>query len=71
MPHNSDTPNGVLSDSDYDDALSKLDIATCGAMALSQAINSDDAARHIAYAEHRNVIAVPKSSQILRALGSH
>ncbi|HCS8192713.1 hypothetical protein [Pseudomonas aeruginosa] len=49
MPRNSDAPNGVLSDSDYDDALSKLDIATCEAMALSQAINSDDAARHIAY----------------------
>ena len=49
MPHNSDAPNGVLSDSDYDDALGKLDIATCEAMAVSQAINSDGAARHIAY----------------------
>lgn len=46
MPYNSDCSSGALSDSDYDDALRKLDIATCEVMVLSQAVNSDDAVRH-------------------------
>lgn len=49
MPHNSDAPRWVLSDSDYDDALGKLDVATCEAMAVSQTINGDAAPRHVAF----------------------